>query len=250
MPTNPVAVVCEVPDGLGIIEATGNDGASLLLLKGRPVLLEGCDGYGSVGWLASRAIGRDAPGTADVKALTAWLAAPELAVDPLTGHVLPPDPERLRPLLSLLAPGRYAMTAPPAPHLLRLVHPRPGHIEHWYPDEELALLTTDRWPPPDAAAVRGYARRIRDGARPALVALRPDEESMAAYLLDGHHKLAAYHQAGIQPLLLMLTPITPAPFRLRDYDAAREAFPGEPLRQVFGYIREEADEAARAPRTG
>ncbi|MBT2449584.1 hypothetical protein J7F03_21355 [Streptomyces sp. ISL-43] len=165
MPTNPVAVVCEVPDGLGVIEATGDAGASLLLLGGRPVLLEGNDGFGSVG------------------------------------------------------------------------------------DEELALLTTDRRPPPDTAAVRGYLRRIRAGARPALVALRPTEDSIAAYLLDGHHKLAAYRQAGISPLLISLAPAAPAPFRLRDYDPARAAFPGESLGRVFAYIRDEAGAPAREPRT-
>lgn len=249
MPTNPVAVVCEVLDGLGIIEVTGDEGASLLLLGGRPVLMEGNDGLGSVGWLAARATGPDAPGTAEVKALTQWLAAPELAVDPGTGHVRPPDPERLRPLLRLLAPGRYAMTAARAPHLLRLVHPRPGHVESWYPDEELALLTTDRWPPSDTAAVHGYLRRIRAGARPALVALRPTEDSIAAYLLDGHHKLAAYREAGIRPLLLTLTRTGSAPFRVRDCDSARAAFPGEPLRRVFAYIRDGAHAAAREPRT-
>lgn len=153
MPTEPV-VVCEVPDGLGLIEVAGNDGASLLLIGGRPVLLEGSDCCGSIGWLASRATGPDAPTPAEAKQLTAWLAAPELAVDPLTGSFLPPDPERLRPLLSLLAPGRYTMTAAPAPHPLRVVHSRSGPIESWYADEELTLLTTDHWPPPDREAGR------------------------------------------------------------------------------------------------
>lgn len=248
MLTDPV--VCEVPDGLGLIEIAGDDGASLLLLGGRPVLLEGSDFYGSLGWLASRATGPGAPTTTETKELTAWLAAPELAVDPLTGSFLPPDPERLRPLLSLLAPGRYTMTAAPAPHPLRLVHPSSGHIDRWYADEELALLTTDHWPPPDREAVRGYVRRIRAGARPALVALRPAEDSIAAYLLDGHHKLEAYHQAGIQPLIISLTPVVPEPFRLQDCEPVREVFPGEPLLRMFRYIREDADEAARKRRTG
>ncbi|MER5486279.1 hypothetical protein ABT024_24135 [Streptomyces sp. NPDC002812] len=236
MPSDPV--VCEVPDGLGLIEVTGNDGASLLLIGGRPAQLEGSDCCGSIGWLASRATGQDAPTPAEAKALTAWLAAPELAADPLTGNVPPPDPERLRPLLSLLAPGRYAMTAATAPHPLRLVHSRSGHVESWYADEELALLTTDHWPPPDRDAVRAYVRRIRAGARPALVALSPAEDALTAYLLDGHHKLEAYRQAGIQPLIIRLTPVDPAPFRLQDCEPVHEVFPGEPLIRMFRYIRE------------
>lgn len=248
--TTDSVVVCEVPDGLGLIEVTGDDGASLLLLGGRPAVLEGSDCCGSIGWLASRATGPGAPTTAEAKALTAWLAAPELAVDPLSGNFLPPDPERLRPLLSLLAPGRYTMTAATAPQPLRVVHPRAEHVERWYADEELALLTTDHWPPPDRDAVRTYVRRIRAGERPALVALSPAEDSIAAYLLDGHHKLEAYHQARIQPLVIRLTPIGPAPFRLQDCEPFPEVFPGEPLIRMFRYIREDADEAARKRRTG
>ncbi|MFF3213082.1 hypothetical protein ACFYYB_20710 [Streptomyces sp. NPDC002886] len=249
MTTGPV-VVCEVPDGLGLIEVTGDDGASLLLLGGRPSVLEGSDCCGSVGWLASRATGPGAPTPAEAKALTAWLAAPELVADPLTGDFPPPDPERLRPLLSLLAPGRYTMTAAAAPHPLRVVHPRAEHVESWYADEELALLTTDHWPPPDRGAVRTYAGRIRAGDRPALVALSPAADSIAAYLLDGHHKLEAYRQAGIQPVIIRLTPVAPAPFRLQDCEPLREVFPGEPLVRMFRYIREDADEAARIRRTG
>ncbi|MFE4258700.1 hypothetical protein [Streptomyces sp. NPDC056883] len=73
MPTD--SVVCEVPEGLGLIEVTGNDGASLLLIGGRPAQLEGSDCCGSIGWLASRATGQDAPTPVEAKALTAWLAA-------------------------------------------------------------------------------------------------------------------------------------------------------------------------------
>ncbi|MFE4632174.1 hypothetical protein ACFRJ1_02175 [Streptomyces sp. NPDC056773] len=238
MPTDPV-VVCEVPDGLGLIEVTGNDWASLLLIGGRPVVLEGSDCCGSIGWLASRAGGPDAPTPAEAKALTAWLAAPELAADPLTGSCPPPDPERLRPLLQLLAPGRYSMTAARAPQPLRVVHPRSGHVESWYADEELALVTTDHWPPPDRDAVRAYVRRIRAGERPALVALSPAGDSLAAYLLDGHHKLEAYHQAEVPPLIIRLTPVDPAPFRLQDCEPVHEVFPGEPLIRTFRYIRGE-----------
>lgn len=237
----------DVPDGHGVIEVIGDDGGSLLLLGGDPAVLEANDGCGSVGWLAARA-GTGGPGLAEVKYLTEWLSAPGLVPDPRTGRAEPPDPECLRPLLSLLAPGRYVMTAALAPHPLRVVHPRARQVQSWYSDEELALVTTDTWPPRDHRAVRGYGDRIRAGGTlPALVALFPTAGSCVGYLLDGHHKLAAYERAGTPPMVIRLTPQEPRPFRRHDLDRARAAFsdgaarrPGDALSRVFAYMREES----------
>uniref|UniRef100_A0AAU2UVS7 Uncharacterized protein n=1 Tax=Streptomyces sp. NBC_00003 TaxID=2903608 RepID=A0AAU2UVS7_9ACTN len=213
-----------MPDGHGVIEVTGDERGSLLLLAGDPVFLEASDGCGSVGWLAARA-GIGGPGLGEVKYLTEWLSAPDLVPDPRTGQVEPPDPECLRPLLSLLAPGRYVMKAEVAPDHLRVVHPRALQVHGWYADEDLALVTTDAWPPRDHRAVRGYRDRIRAGGDlPALVALFPTAESPVGYLLDGHHKLAAYEQAQARPLVIRLTPQVPRPFRRDDLDRARTAF--------------------------
>ncbi|EFL19579.1 hypothetical protein [Streptomyces sp. C] len=246
---HPSPTVCvDVPDGHGVIEVTGDAGGSLLLLVGDPVFLEGNDGCGSVGWLAARA-GAGGPGLAEVKYLGEWLSAPGLVPDPRTGRVEPPDPESLRPLLSLLAPGRYVMRAEVAPHHLRVVHPRALKVQHWYPDEDLALVTTDTWPPRDHRAVRGYRDRIRAGGDlPALVALFPTADSWVGYLLDGHHKLAAYQQAGIPPLVIRLTPHVPSPVRRDDVDRARAAFLSSEatpyqdgaLGRVFAYMRAES----------
>lgn len=189
-----------MPDGQGVIEVIGDGSGSLLLLAGDPAVLEANDGCGSVGWLAARA-GTGGPGLAEVKCPTEWLGAPGLVPDPRTGQAEPPDPECLRPLLSLLAPGRYVMTAGLAPYHLRVVHPRARQVHGWYAEEELALVTTDAWPPRDHRAVRGYGDRIRaGGALPALIALFPTAGSSAGYLLDGHHKLAAYQREGESPL--------------------------------------------------
>ncbi|MER6519174.1 hypothetical protein ABT246_20285 [Streptomyces sp. NPDC001553] len=246
----PPVVVCEVPDGLGVIEVTGGASASLLVLAGDPVLLEGNDGCGSLGWLAARA-GADAPGTGEVKALTEWLGCPDLTVDPATGHHLPPDPERLRPLLTLLAPGRYVMTVQTAPHETRVVHPRGHAVEQWYAEEDLALLTTDHWPPRREAVVRDYARRIRAGGLPALIALRPTPAGRVGYVLDGHHKLTAYQWAGVRPLILWLTPQQPQPFRREDRERARGALLAgradrerRSLEKVLAYIGDEARRSA------
>ncbi|MET9607312.1 hypothetical protein ABZZ17_19885 [Streptomyces sp. NPDC006512] len=245
-PPPPSSVPFAVPDGHGVIEVTGDEGGSLLLLAGDPVFLEAGDGCGSVGRLAARA-GTGGPGLSEVKYLTEWLGAPNLVPDPRTGRAGPPDPERLRPLTSLLASGRYVMTAALAPPDLRVVHPRALQVQGWYADEELALVTTDVWPPRDHRAVRGYRDRIRAGdGLPALVVLFPTAESRVGYLLDGHHKLAAYEQAGVRPMVIGLTPQVPRPIRRDDLDRARAAFSdgalrdrGDALGRVFSSMRAE-----------
>ncbi|MFJ1567479.1 hypothetical protein [Streptomyces erythrochromogenes] len=242
-PPAPRSVCVDVPDGHGVIEVIGDEGGSLLLLAGEPAVLEANDGCGSVGWLAARA-GTGGPGLAEVKYLTEWLGGPGLVPDPRTGQAEPPDPECLRPLLSLLAPGRYAMTAGLAPHHLRVVRPRARQVHGWYAEEELALVTTDAWPPRDHRAVRGYGDRIRaGGALPALVALFPTAGSSVGYLLDGHHKLAAYEREGASALVIRLAPQEPRPFRRADLDRVRAAFAdgaprpqGDALGRVFASL--------------
>ncbi|MFI6689908.1 hypothetical protein [Streptomyces sp. NPDC050485] len=246
-PPPPSSVAFDVPDGHGVIEVTGDESGSLLLLAGDPVFLEASDGCGSMGWLAARA-GIGGPGLCEVKYLTEWLSAPGLVPDPRTGQAEPPDPECLRPLLSLLAPGRYVMKAAVAPHHLRIVHPRALQVQSWYADEELALATTDTWPPRDHRAVRGYRDRIRArGDLPTLVALFPTPESPVGYLLDGHHKLAAYQQTGARPLIISLTPQVPRPLRRDDLDRARATFSddaprhqSDTLGRVFSSMRAES----------
>ncbi|MEU6298085.1 hypothetical protein [Streptomyces erythrochromogenes] len=243
-PPAPRSVCVDVPDGHGVIEVVGDERGSLLLLAGDPAVLEAGDGCGSVGRLAARA-GTGGPGLAEVKYLTEWLGAPGVLPDPRTGQAPPPDPERLRPLLSLLAPGRYVMTAGLAPHDLRVVHPRAHQVHGRYAEEELALVTTDAWPPRDHRAVRAYGEHIRaGGALPALVALFPTAHSSVGYLLDGHHKLAAYEREGVGPLVVRLFPQEPRTVRRADLDRARAAFAdgaprpqGEALDRVLAAMR-------------
>ncbi|MFE9574711.1 hypothetical protein ACFYMW_40490 [Streptomyces sp. NPDC006692] len=86
-------------------------------------------------------------------------------------------------------------------------------------------MTTDAWPPRDHRAVRGYRDRIRAGGDlPALAALFPTPHSYVGYLLDGHHKLAAYEQTQTCPLIIRLAPQVPRPLRLDDVDRTLAAF--------------------------
>lgn len=219
----PVWLPVDVVDGESVIEVVGDTCASMLLLAGDAVAVGGSDGHGSIGMLAARARGPGVPTAAEVKSLTDWLADPGLR--PGAGRTWsiplhPPDPERLRPLLGLLRPGRYVMTA-------YVVH-RPlvvGRTAWWCDHQELVLIPTDAWPPRHQATVRRYKDRIgRDAVWPAVITLSPEPGSEIAYILDGHHKLAAYLAAGLPPLLIRLAPERPFRPRNAEVRRARAAF--------------------------
>jgi hypothetical protein len=217
----------DVVNGQGVIEVAGDAGAAILLFAGTAVAVGGDDGSGSVGRLAGRVnpatANPAAPTASEVKDVTEWLADPDLRPSHRGRQVHPPDSRRLRPLLDLLRPGRYVMTA----FLAR----RPLLVDgsaHWYEDRELVLVPTDHWPPRDAATVREYRDRIeRDLALPAVVALSSDPASEIGFVLDGHHKLAAYRQAARDPLVIQLAPERPCRPRLDDLRRAGEVFAAE-----------------------
>jgi hypothetical protein len=212
----------EVPDGPGVVGLFGNGFASLLYLGGEPSRLHACDCMGSVGQLAARAapgaLSRPStPGTtrpAELDALRDWLAAPGLDVGK------PPPVEPLEPLLRLLVRGRYEIgLSTPAWRELPVLDPGPDTTRHWYwPTQGDALVVTDHWPPRDRAAVAGYRARIARGERPAAVTIRAPGGG-PRYLLDGHHKLSAYQQAGARPLLIEITPERPMPLRRDEFAA-------------------------------
>jgi hypothetical protein len=231
----PSSVLVEVVDAQGVIEVVGDGDASMLLLAGDGVAVGGGDDSGTVGTLAARA-GPEGPTSAEVKSLVEWLADPDLSVGVRNGRVRPPDPDRLRPLLRLLRPGRYVMSAD-VPRRPPVVVER---TTHWHEDRQDTLIPTDAWPPRNSATVRSHRRRIEDdGHRPAVVALFPVPDGDIGYVLDGHHKLAAYRQAGLSPLLLRLAPEHPFRPRLDELRRAEDAFPTDAA-HLFGDLRDQA----------
>jgi len=210
------AVAIDVVDGESVIEVVGDCDASMLLLIGDVAAVGGDISYGSLRMLAARA-GPNAVRSGEVKALVEWLAEPHLDLDLVRGRAVPPPLERLRPLLRLLRPGRYVMTAY-VPNLRPHVVDR--HTAHWYEDHESALIPTDHWPPRDHVTIRHHRTRIENKrSRPAIIELSPSPSSGIGYVLDGHHKLAAYQQLGLGPLLIRLAP--ERPFRPRQEEIAR-----------------------------
>jgi hypothetical protein len=212
----------EVPDGLGVVEVLGNDFASVLYLRGEPARLHTYDCEGSVGQLAARAgWGGSRPGELD--ALRDWLAEPGLRVDRRTREVSGPLLPGLQPFLRLLCRGRYRVSAYAVPwRELRVAGLAGRDVFPWYfPLDGDPLVATGGWPPPDGETVRAYRHRIAKGGRPAAVVVSPPGGSVR-YLLDGHHKLAAYRAERVPAVLVEITPAQPVPLPRKVFAALLE----------------------------
>ncbi|MEV4509448.1 hypothetical protein AB0K00_10875 [Dactylosporangium sp. NPDC049525] len=219
--THTAPLTVDVADGLGVVEVLGNAMASVLYLSGAPVWVHAYDCHGSVGELAARAgnAGWDAPRPAELSALRDWLSEPGLRVERARRGPAPADrvhglrAEPLLPLLRLFCNGRYLVSA-------RTMSPKVTVFDRveadwfgWYPgyrDEDDSILATDRWPPPGMGTIEEHWARIAKGIRPALVAVGPPGGA-GRYLLDGHHKLAAYRKARVRPLVIDIVPAEPRP---------------------------------------
>ncbi len=90
----------------------------------------------------------------------------------------------------------------------------------------------------DQPAIEQYSRRIGAGERPRAVALccfsERFQDYTSAFVLDGHHKLAAYTRVGVPPSVWLVARLDSPPPRqafpaafasLRDTDETEEAIP-------------------------
>ncbi|HEX2145738.1 MAG TPA: hypothetical protein VHG10_14655 [Glycomyces sp.] len=191
--------VLQVRDGDGTLSIGGHDGASALRVGWRPLIVEGYTGSGSIDRFAIRT--RDARFRSALRELRDRLRRPVADTDPV---------ELAGPILGLLQPGHYGV---------RIWRGANVHIEPfgdngtawWYPYEPIgtegtAVIPTDAWPPQGDETLESYVESIEHGERPLAVILRSeppgDEQDCAAFLIDGHHKLAAYRRTGIAPHFL------------------------------------------------
>lgn len=203
----------DVPDGLGVVDFDAGPERVTLRLAGDPIARDGHDGGGSIMWLASRIAPQ--PDDEPLHRPEAWAEPAEWDVlRQWLRHVEPEDDPvgPLRPLLELLAPGRYEIWLGTIPDVhVRAV--RTGRESTWYADSSIpssghTVIPTHHWPPPDKEAVAAYRNRVADErARPALV-LVTHPESEAYYLLDGHHKLAAYLALERDPMCVVIEALT------------------------------------------
>ncbi|GAA2140023.1 hypothetical protein [Glycomyces algeriensis] len=199
----------EVLDGLGVVDFDAGPDRVTLKLAGDPIARDGHDGGGSIMRLARRIAPQ--PDDEPLHRPQTWVEPHEWDVlRQWVRHVEPEDDPvaPLRPLLGLLAPGRYGIWVGTMPNVhVRAV--QTGKETRWYADSDIpsfghTIIPTHHWPPPDKAAVAAYRdRMIDERAQPALI-LVTHPESEAHYLLDGHHKLAAYLALERDPVCVVI----------------------------------------------
>ncbi|MDN3241318.1 hypothetical protein [Glycomyces tritici] len=203
----------DVPDGLGVIDFDAGVGRVTLKLAGDPIARDWDERGGSIMWLARRIAPQ--PDDEPLHRPEAWAEPAEWDVlRQWVRHVEPEDDPvvPLRPLLGLLASGRYGVGLGTLPNAhVRAV--KTGKEARWYADSSIpffghTIIPTHHWPPPDKAAVAAYREQIADArAQPALI-LVTHPESEAYYLLDGHHKLAAYLALERDPVCVVIEAYT------------------------------------------
>ncbi|WP_335987130.1 hypothetical protein [Glycomyces sp. MUSA5-2] len=201
--------VIDVADGLGVIELVEEGERAFRLRLAEDDVAADADAHeGSLEWIATRLL--HPRGLTGHHRLNAWTEPPEWdRLRRWLRHVEPGDDPAgpLAPLLGLLAPGPYAVGVEtlPKPFIAGTRQNRPSR---WYAGmegkgEASAIIPTHHWAP-RRSTVDEHRRLIEyERRRPASIVLtHPDSE--VYYLLDGHHKLAAYMAAGRDPVAVVI----------------------------------------------
>jgi uncharacterized protein (TIGR02996 family) len=187
-----------VEDGKGLIEVRGGDHDTALLVEGKPVALNWDDCQGSVGqYLVFTGHTR---GADYARQLAAFV---EGAVDP--GR---PLADQLAPLLVLFTTGTYCLQYTPSVAVksaTTLEYSARSAAEQelivYYPADHHHLVCTQMRESLDEGRVAYFCKQIRAGRRP-IVLTTSAEGAWCEFVIDGHHKLAAYDREGMRPTVL------------------------------------------------
>jgi hypothetical protein len=222
-----------VAGGAGVVDVRGE--AAVLYLNGEPAALDGDDCAGSVGRLWSRA--KVTPPRPETLAAlgdftTAGYTANGLAAD-------------LRPVLDLLADGTYELRGPEP--ITTAIEAGVGEVGTWfvgddapgefgggYPYDLDYLVPTQAWPVIDWGTVARYRKLIAHGHRPVVLALRADDSPYSGFVLDRHHKLAAYLELRTPPVLVRIARLDAPRVTAAEVQAR---FPGSAAGHLVRYLR-------------
>jgi uncharacterized protein (TIGR02996 family) len=184
-----------VGDGKGLIEVRGQD-ETALYVEGRPVALNWNDCQGSVGqYLVFTGHTR---GADHARQLAELVEGEVDAARPLG--------EQIEPLLAVFVPGLYCLTYSPSAAVetsTTLEYPANavGELVGYYPADDHHLVCTQKLESLNAGRVAYYRERIRAGRRP-IVLTASAEDAWCQFVIDGHHKLAAYNREQVRPTIL------------------------------------------------
>jgi uncharacterized protein (TIGR02996 family) len=187
-----------VEDGKGLIEVRGGGEDTVLLVEGRPIALNWPDCAGSVGQcLVFTGHSRGA----DYARQLANLG--ERGID--EGRTLA---DQIGPLLALFTTGPYCLTYLPSADVAvvaSLERPGPSNaiseLVNYYPSSEFNLVCTQTRESLDEERVAFYRKHIRAGRRPVVLTVAA-EGAWCEFVIDGHHKLAAYDRERVRPAVL------------------------------------------------
>lgn len=181
----------ELVDGTGLIRIEGDSFETALFIDGTPIALFWNDNEGSIEQLLARAhVGR-------VDAKLAQLRS--IAGGDLHSATLA---EQLRPLLELFENGSYILelrTLGKTWDVIDISVSKIRELDGFYPLD--TYVATERRDLLSPQRVEFYVSAIRRGHRPIVFAAATTE-SNTAFVIDGHHKLAAYESLRLSPLVL------------------------------------------------
>ena len=120
--------------------------------------------------------------------------------------------EQFKLFLELLVDGNYRLSLG-SEFDLKQAFPFPSNwnpaidFDHFYPIDTQLVLTQS----PDSLnsdRVAHFAELIESGKRPIILAVTTNE-AWCDYVIDGHHKFAAYKQLNTQPMVFTATRVEP-----------------------------------------
>jgi hypothetical protein len=182
----------------GLIDIRGRELGCALYVEGRPIAMNWCDGCGSIGQYLIRryASNADRKLACLEKVLNGGRLFSSLSLS-----------AQLESLLELLAPGEYTLVLLRDAEDFSLIQYNTGwrfdvSRDAFYPYGR-NLAATQPADTLNRTRIDYYKDQIRSGVCPVAVSITV-EDGLVDYIIDGHHKLAAYKALDIPPTFLRI----------------------------------------------
>jgi uncharacterized protein (TIGR02996 family) len=189
-----------VADGKRSIEVRGDGVDVVLLVEGQPVALNWDDSNGSIGQYL--VFTGHTPDADYARQLAGFVEGEIDAARSLA--------DQIEPLLAHFVPGTYCLRYTPSAAArdigtLEYAHQSAANfqLENYYPYEQGNLVCTQMTETLIDNRVMYFRRQIRTGQRPIILTASA-EGAWCEFVIDGHHKLAAYDREQVSPAVLSI----------------------------------------------
>lgn len=188
----------ELESGQGLLEVRGNDFESGLRFEGNPVAFMWCDCQGSLAQYLVRS--RNKEGISNYIKQLRYVTEGRLNLEiPLYAQVFP--------LLQLFNNGHYKVIYRHLDVAHEIIDYSNNFLfikdcQHFYPYGDV-IITTQSNDLLSQERVNYFVNQIKSGIKPVLL-LASVRNGWGYFLLDGHHKLMAYRELSIPPMLLII----------------------------------------------